>query len=324
MAGFDPKPMRIGGPRQVGERVIFPPQGRLTLSTGVPVMTSTVSAQTVIRYTPYIGRMIPVWNGSRFEMIDIGGEITNDTTATAAGYAGPAAVTTDSNYDLFGWGRPGKGILTRGAVWNSATARSSGTENDLELFRGIYVNKNKIANGPPARCGTYLGTVRSNGSSQVDFIFGAAAAGGTAASFGVWNAYNRVRIATVVRNTNVSWTYGTVAWRAVEGSATMRVSFVSGLAEDALQTSYGCYIGAGTGAFLLCGVDLDSTTNAPLVAAGYGTTTGGSVTAVSTFVPQLGFHYLQAVEYNSVTTASTVYSDLGGSYIAGLTVALMG
>lgn len=34
---------------------VIPPQGRLTLTTGTPVMTAEAAAQTTIYYTPYVG-----------------------------------------------------------------------------------------------------------------------------------------------------------------------------------------------------------------------------------------------------------------------------
>ena len=44
--------------------VFAPPQGRFTLTTGVPVPTSTVSAATSVIYTPATGNLVPIWNGT--------------------------------------------------------------------------------------------------------------------------------------------------------------------------------------------------------------------------------------------------------------------
>jgi hypothetical protein len=42
------------------------PGGRLTLTSGVPVMTADVAAATTIYYTPYAGNSIPIYNGTVF------------------------------------------------------------------------------------------------------------------------------------------------------------------------------------------------------------------------------------------------------------------
>lgn len=252
---------RSGRRRLPPSGLVFPAQGRLTLQSGVPVMTTTQSGKTSIFWTPsFGGRSVPVWNGHGFNMLDVGGELTNVTTASAVGFAGPAAVTTNSNYDLFAWGSPGAGILTRGGVWNSSTVRSSGTENDLLLLNGIYVNKNAIANGPPAQFGTYLGTVRSNGSSQIDFILGAAAAGGTAGVGGVWNMYNRTSMSMFVGDSTANWTYVTTSYRQVRASAGNQISVLIGLQEDIVTaTAHNLSSISASGANVPAGVGVNST-----------------------------------------------------------------
>jgi hypothetical protein len=40
------------------------PQGRLTLASATPVMSSTQSAKTTIYYTPYIGNLVPIYDGT--------------------------------------------------------------------------------------------------------------------------------------------------------------------------------------------------------------------------------------------------------------------
>ena len=94
------------------------------------------------------------------------GSIISDVTTTKS----PAAATTNSNYDLFVWNDGGTYRCTRGPAWSSDTARGTGAgTTELQLLNGILTNKNAITNGPAANKGTYVGTVRTNGSSQVDF-----------------------------------------------------------------------------------------------------------------------------------------------------------
>ena len=42
------------------------PQGRLTLTTQRPVMTTDVVLATTIYYTPYVGGRVPLYNGTSF------------------------------------------------------------------------------------------------------------------------------------------------------------------------------------------------------------------------------------------------------------------
>ena len=55
--------------------------------------------------------------------------------------------------------------------------------------------------------------MRSNASSQIDWIYGTLANNGGAAVLAVWNAYNRVTVATTVAATNDSWSKANAGWR---------------------------------------------------------------------------------------------------------------
>ena len=44
------------------------PQGRLTLTTAVPITTADVTAATVLYYTPYMGDSIPLFDGTRWKL----------------------------------------------------------------------------------------------------------------------------------------------------------------------------------------------------------------------------------------------------------------
>ena len=181
-----------------------PPQGRLTLQTLTPVMTTTQSAKTTTFYTPYCGNQVPIYNGTTMTMTAFA-ELSNLTTATSVDNAGPAAVAANSNYDLFVWNNAGTMRLTRGPAWTNLTTRSAGTA--LVMVNGILLNNAAITNGPAASRGTYVGTVTSNASSQLNWIYGALAANGTAGLFGVWNAYNRVLVASFTGDNTDSWSY---------------------------------------------------------------------------------------------------------------------
>lgn len=276
------------------------PGGRITLTTAVPVLTSTVSGATTVYYTPHVYRMVPIYDGTSFTMHDVGGELSQATTDSTKS---PAACTTNSNYDLFVWNDSGTYRCTRGPAWSSSTARGTGAgTTELELVRGIYLNKVAITNGPGANRGTYVGTIRTNGSSQVDWTLGTSAAGGGAASLGVWNAYNRTVVATSVADSTASWSYTTSSWRAANNSTGNRVSAIVGLNEDACMATYLCQMSANGSNNIYITVTLDGTTtgvSAGGIAATTVSSSAATLTSPYTARMGIGWHFLQACEFGN-------------------------
>lgn len=276
-----------------------PPQGRLTLATGVPVMTTSQASKTTIYYAPYTGCRIPIYNGTAFAMTFFT-EMSNLTTASNVGSAGPAAVANNSNYDLFVWVDAGVPTLTRGPLWTSDTARGTGAgTTELVRLNGILTNAVAITNGPAANRGTYVGTVRSDGSAQINFVFGGFSANATAGLFGVWNAYNRVPVSTMLGLTTATWTYPAAsAWRAANAQTTARVSMVRGLNEDPVAAT-NCNIGSVSAGDAAIGIGLDSTTARTGITGYVNTSTSLPVEANYSDLPGLGFHFLQMIEWSS-------------------------
>lgn len=296
------------------------PQGRLTLTSGTAVPTSSVTAATTLYYTPATGRFVPIWNGSILVNTDTGGEISQATTDTTKS---PAAVAANQVYDIFVWNDGGTIRATRGPPWSAGTGGSNAVRGTgvgstaLTLLNGVLVNANAITNGPAANYGTYVGTVMSDASSQLDMVFGGSSAGGTAAVLGVWNAYNRVLVNARVSDSTSSWTYNSATPRAVDASNNNRVTFVTGGAVDAIQASYmdGITLPATASAFALIGFAMDSTST-------FDRNTGGATptaninfmwpSAVGFYSPKLGQHYIQAIEQSSGTNTTT-FSGNGSS-----------
>ena len=292
------------------------PQGRLTLVTATPVMSTSQTGKTLIYYTPYVGNQVPIYNGTVMVPTALTGataELTNNLANGAAGNAGPAAAVADSNYDLFVWNNSGTPTLTRGPAWSSSVLRGTGVgSTELQVIQGYWTNKYAITNGPGVNLGTYVGTIRTNPSAaNVDWNFGGVAALGTAAMLGVWNAYNRVLVQGLIGDSNVSWNYSG-NWRPANNSTNMRISFVQGQAEDFFEARYesGGSAASGTG---FVGVGLGSTTQP---AGQRGFINGSTVLqlAGSHRVQWYGFNYMQALE-NNATGASTFYGTAGLSQL---------
>lgn len=290
------------------------PTGRLTLVSVVPVMTSTQSAKTTVYYTSYIGSTIPIFDGTNMVLTEFGTELSQATTDTTKS---PAAVAANKNYDIFVWNDGGTIRATRGPAWASDSTRGTGagtTElSDISVgavHRGIQLNANAITNGPAAFRGTYVGTIRSNGSSQIDWIFGAAASGGTAASLGVWNAFNRVLVATTVTDSGASYTYTSGTVRQARASAGNQVSAVIGLVEDGASATTMAYnlTTAAAGAAAATGVGLNSTTTYSfqkfIVAAATAAATSGAGASGGTVYPALGWNTISMNENGDGTNAN--------------------
>lgn len=305
MSGFTGGVSAVNG--QVGAISSYStPQGRLTLQTAAPVMTTTQSAKTTIFYTPYVGNMVPLYDGTNM-VPTVVAEISVVTTDTTKN---PAAIGASKVNDWFVWNDAGTIRLSHGPDWTSDTVRSAGTA--LTMVNGIYLNSVSITNGPAASRGTYVGTTRSNASSQLDWILGAAASGGTAAFLGLWNMYNRVSTSTVVTDSGVSYTYTTATIRQARASAANQISFVLGLQEDGIQWSHldTLLTTTAASAFGSSGVGFDSTT-AFGANPGFAQNPASGVNLIAplstagVWSAGIGLHVLAALEKGDGTNANT-------------------
>jgi hypothetical protein len=289
------------------------PQGRLTLTSATPVLSATASGQTTVYYTPYLGNMLPIYDGSNMVMTATAevSQATADTTKS------PAAVAASSLYDIFVWNDSGTIRATRGPAWTNSTTRSAGTA--LVRVNGVLLNNASITNGPAASRGTYVGTIASNASSTIDFIFGSSVAGGGAAFFGVWNMYNRKPISTFVNDSNGSWTLATINTRTafdVEGAGSglnNRISYVTGLSEDGVSAKFRTLMTNPAGGSAAVGIGFN-TAAAPSGSFGFGVSTA-STNAVGSAnydgPAGTGFNFLQALQFTQ-TASATFYGILVG------------
>ncbi len=292
------------------------PQGRLTLTSATPVMTTTTSGQTTVYYTPYIGEQVPIYNGAMF----VPTTFTEMSQATTDNTKSPAAVGASSNYDVFVWNDSGTIRATRGPAWSTATTRGTGAgTTELQRINGILTNKVAITNGPGANRGTYVGTIRSNAASTIDWTYGAAASGGSAAVLNVWNCYNRVEVGTIVIDNGTSYAYGSATTRQARNSATNQINFVRGLDEDVWLFTYQASISLTTTTITAgqayIGIDsttagFPATTPATWCAGGQGATQAGTVTIEA--LAGIGSHFAAALEV-AVAGVSSSFNFLGFS-----------
>lgn len=196
---------------------------------------------------------------------------------------------------------------------NYTTARGAGAATtELERLDGIWVNKYDIANGPAARRGTYVGTIYTNASAQIDFKFGGAAIGGDEAIIGLWNAYNRIDAKSQITITTASWP-ALAPWHAFNNYATARATMVSGLAEDAINGRAQAAIGYDGATATQVGIAFRALVpgvgnyGSGYTGSGWGPTLIGMIDAP----PFLGLGYLAGLEGSTNYSSSyvTTYSS---------------
>lgn len=301
-----------------GVQIPITPQGRLSLTSATPITTSDVTGATTLYYTPATGRYVPIYDGTRFVNTDIAAELSNITTNSAVGKAGPAAVAVSSMYDLFVWSDSGTVRLTRGPAWSSDTSRGTGAgTSEIEQIQGVWVNKVAITNGPAADKGTLVGTVRSDGSSQLkDSVL----------CRWVSNLYNAVPRAMRVADSTDSWNYTTATWRQANASTANQLDFVQTLAGGILIAKVSSMASnTNTAVPLQVGIGIDRTSGNDASAwAGHNSPAANSICPLGAdYVgyPGMGRHYAAWLEYSNATGTATWYGDAGspGNFQSGMT-----
>lgn len=288
------------------------PGGRLTLQSATPVMTSTQSAQTTVYYAPYNSPYVPIYNGTQVGLYQFTAS-NSDTVGLSMALGSNWAA--NSVYDVFVTVVFNEvGLCT--IPWTNTTTRATALAN----FAGILTNSasatcrttNSVTLTLPQNQGTYLGSFYTNGSTgTVDYIFGGSASGGTAASFGVFNYYNRVDVMTNVIDSGTTYTYTTATIRQARASAGNQVKFIVGVVEDGIfaAVSGGIQPTANIGAFGQIGVGCNSTstfTGQPAQATDATAAVNPLSMGVTVFcAPSLGIYTVSHNENGDGTHATT-------------------
>jgi hypothetical protein len=214
-----------------------PPQGRLTGTSATPVIASTVTSGTALYYTPFVGNLVPVYNGSTMV----------PTTFSELTLSLVSAHALSTIYDVFVFSNSGVLTLVTGPAWSVSTAGSgargtgAGT-TQLTRVNGLWTNAVSMTarNGSTtytvgANLGTYVGSIFMDGtagqiSCHVDF--------GQSRRWGIWNAYNRKPIVLQAGDATASWGYNTGTIRASNGSSANSLTVFSGLPEAVCKCSF--------------------------------------------------------------------------------------
>jgi uncharacterized protein (DUF2147 family) len=256
---------------------------RMTLTTGVPVTTSDVTAATTIYVAPYKGNRIALYDGSA---------TWNILTSAEMSIAVPA--TTATMYDLFCYDNAGTATL-EALAWTNDTTRATA----LTTQNGVLVKTGAVTR-------RYLGSFRTAGvSGQTE---------DSLANRFVWNYYNRVRRPMRVAEASASWNYSTATIRQANGAAGNLVSFVIGVSEDIVRANVWVAASSNTPASAamesLIGLDSTSSGVANAIVALYSPTTNGYTFTLNpgwAGFPGAGKHYLSWLEKGNGTATNTWY-----------------
>ena len=289
------------------------PQGRLTLVTATPVLTSDQTAKTTLYYDCYNGgNQVPYYTGSADAVDTIGSCEVSDVMVSAAS---AGQVVSGQVYDAW-WVHGGANRICLamsaagggGGGWasdtaGSNTARGTGYSQLDTTSRPYVTNKNSIAHcfnaandygSVNANQATYLGTIYATANGQTGMAFKpAAASGGNNSFLGVYNAYNRVPVYSMSQDSTGTWTYGTNTWRSADGSASNRISWVDGLQQSAVLASY---TDSAQSATIGWGSCLDATNCTPKAVSPTNGAQNVPGVANEQYFPQMGLHFIQAVE----------------------------
>ncbi|MCU1324989.1 MAG: hypothetical protein JWN34_359 [Bryobacterales bacterium] len=295
------------------------PQGRLTLTSGTPVMSADATAQSSVYYTPYTGDRISIYDGVRFVPFGFA-ELTMTLNSSNQ--------TSGNIYDLFVFNNAGTVTIAAGPAWTGATSRGTGAgTTELQAVNGLWVNKNSIAvknasssYTAAAKQATYVGSIYCTANGQTGIaLYPIATSGGTNNVLGVYNAYNRVRTAAVCRDGTASWTYATSTVRNANNSASNRISFLDGLQQSHITSSYQCALTGGAAAAIGAALN-DGGTGLDGISGTVSGTNQVSPLSVNNYPPQIGFHYIQAKEVAFSGTFTFATAGAGSASIQGLTL----
>ena len=218
---------------QAATATVTQPQGYLSLvnsASGGPILTGDAASATAVYYMPYVGNLIPIYNGSRM----IPTEFSELTLSLASQHA------LSTLYDVFAFSNSGVVTLVTGPAWSVSTAgsgaRGSGAgTTQLTRLNGYWVNAVSMStrNGSTtytvgANLGTYLGSIFIDGTAGQITCH---RAWGSSRKWGVWNAYNRQPLYLQAGDATGSWNH-TSTIRASNGAATNSLTVFQGLPEE--------------------------------------------------------------------------------------------
>ncbi len=261
--------------------------GRLTLTTAVPVTTGNVTAATTVYFTPYKGNRIALYNGTSWAV----------QTFAELSIAVPA--TTATMYDVFAFNNSGA-VALEVLAWTNDTTRATAlvTQDGVLSKTGVLTRR-------------WLGSFRTTGvSGQTE---------DSASNRLLANYYNRLRRPLLKQSADVSWTYATATVRQANGSTANQVSMVSGFQESLLDLSLVVHAEANATITAVVGFG-EGTIATPVTNALLSTAIAGSIAADASGVVNGGQAAARLTKYAPL--GATTYTWL--EWVSGATFTFYG
>lgn len=260
-------------------------QGRLTLTSALPVTTADVTAAETVYFTPFRGNKIDLYDSTISAWVRVTfAELTLDV---------PDATQMNDVFIYLA-----SGVLTLEAVaWTNTTTRATA----LTTQNGVLVKSGAVGR---RYLGSFYATTAGNGQTEDS----------TGKRY-LWNYYNRVmRSARNAIETADSWNYTTATWRQANANASNQFEYVQGVSEDALiasvQASYQNSTGA-VSAGVGIGIDSTSVDSSIQKTPGLAPQTRMITTAYYEGYPGVGYHTVVWLERSEATGTTGWAGDNG-------------
>ena len=255
-------------------------EGRLTVSTGVSVPSSDVSASSFVYFTPHAGNRIALYVPGYGWRLYTFSELSLDLSS----------VPTDTNVDIWLYDDAGNLALAY-STWSNDTLRATA----IVRQDGIFCKSGALNY-------RYLGTVRTSAAGTIC---------DTQEKRFVWNYTNRVPRTLYRHESTQSWTYSVRAWRAWNNSEDNRVEFVIGVDEIEVKLHFHSGTNETSGIIRSIGIGLDSVIlpSDKSVWAAFSVAERAGVQAIYAGYPGVGFHFLQLLEIGYGSPAVTYYGS---------------
>lgn len=255
-------------------------EGRLTLTTGVPVTTADVTAASTIYFTPYNGNEVALYDGTAWRLYEF-----SEVSLALSG------MTSGRPQDIFIYDNSGTITLER-VEWSTDTSRATA----IAVQDGVYVKSGTTTK-------RYIGTIQSTNTTTTE---------DSLVKRFVWNYYNRVDKSMLAVDTTNSWTYTTAAYRQANNSAANQLDFVIGISEDAIKAKVlgnAQNSGAAIVGGIAIGVDgISLSTATQLLSSVILSTVTTCFCFFDGFIAA-GHHTLKWLEYSTAAGTTTWYGD---------------
>jgi hypothetical protein len=325
-------------------------QGRITLTSGMPVTIADVVSATQVFFTPFRGNQLSLYDGADWEVFaltEVSTKLTDTQDGTTA--SGSAVVTGLTDTSQLAVGMEVSGV----SIPANTTIQSIDSASQVTLDQNaISTSTNSLTFKIPADTNVDLFCYRSGMTPKLDMVLwagdttratalaqldGVPVMNGentrrymgtirTTAIAGqsedselrrfVFNAFNPAPRKLKVVETTSEWTYSGSIWRPVRNQTTNRVEVIIGR-PGSLTSLHAMlrFSGSGSGAAHGIGYDTTTDTSADLWP---NVTNMGNASVYLEHAPAEGYHFYQWVE-NARGNSTTMYGSALSGFQSGMT-----